>query len=186
MKNFNILDDITDPNEAKEIASLTELKELFVQFFKTMCRYLIHLYNDFRACEKRARNSYEQKGDLSEDFANELTTYYENFKKSLIIMEAFSEVVGLDLPKLKDTKAQYQYLDGKIIFPSNLSFLLNKNAQIYADDQERAFYESFPTFELGSESEVAKVDSAIEVDFEVDEKTLKAVDPESTESSKKP
>jgi hypothetical protein len=116
--------------------------EVIVSFFKSMSRYSLRLFKNFKTKEIAARKIYEQKGDLFPDAELDLISAYEKFKTLKSSLEGFGDVIRLPVPIFENSEPQFIADDGKVIFKSEISI----ETELYQDADERAFYEDFPSF----------------------------------------
>lgn len=175
LKNFDFL--TTSLHDSTSIlAGFDGLGEVYEKYYKSMCRHVATLHHSFLKNQDRAKQFYESKGDLSSQFAAELTESYDKFEDAYSQLESLSALMNKDLPQLSDRKPKYEIIDGKIIFTGDLSFLQNKNAQIFEDEEQRLFYENLPQFERPEF--VPDHVSPIVEEPELGETTIEEIDPD--------
>ena len=117
-----------------------KLYESIVKFFKTMCRFSIRIFNQYKSLEAKCRFYYEQKGDLFNELEVDLLKIYEEFKTIQVSIKGFAELLNLPMPKFENSEPQFIIDDNKIIFTTKISI----EADIYQDEDERSFYEDLP------------------------------------------
>ncbi len=168
------------PATAPLLADFDGLGDTLEKYYKSMCRYLATLHRAFLACQEKAKQFYESKGDIGSQFASSLTESYAKFQDAHAQVESLSTCMNKILPKIADSKPKYEILDSKIIFAGDLAFLKNKSLQIFEDEEQRLFYEEFPQFVRPDKVlEPADVEEP-----EFDETSIEEIDPESGELPK--
>lgn len=114
--------------------------EVISVFFKSMCRYSLRLFSKYKSLEGRARSFYEQKGDLTSEFENDLLESFADFKAIRESLTGFAELMILPVPNYENSEPQFIVDEGKIIFTSKIEI----ETDIFQDEEERDFYEKLP------------------------------------------
>lgn len=182
LKNFELLTPQLSAQTSSVLADYGGIGDTFEKYYKSMCRYLASLHKSFLVSQKNAKNFYESKGDIGSHFASELTESYAKFNEAHLQLEGIAAAMNKKLPELPDSKPKYQIIDGKIIFAGDLSFLQNKNLQIFEDEEQRQFYEEFPRYERPEH--VPDFERSVVDEPDIDEASIVEIDPDKDETPK--
>ena len=152
---------------------MIDLYDTIKSFFKTMCRYSLRIFQNFKGLESTAQKTYEQKGDIFTELKVSLMTAFDEFKSLRQNMVTFADAINLPLPIYENSEPKFLVDDDNIVFKAEIEF----ETDIYQDEVERDFYEKLPVDD-SNETEVAVPDewsfeSSIEKNYESEE-----IDPE--------
>lgn len=151
-----------------------KIYESILTYFKTMSRYNLRLFNRYKNIECKARNVYEQKGDIFTELETELLMSYENFKTLRTSLTGLAELLNYPMPTFENSEAQFLIDDGKIIFITKIEI----ETDIYQDEEEREFYEKLPGNLMNSKDETLDLPEEWKNSEEIEEKYNEEIDPD--------